>query len=229
MNRPASSRLIALLAVSFAVGIPLLLRSSFDLEWNAQSVGEFVDGLGIWGPVGMILIVAFRIPLLLNTQIVLTAAGAAFGFLEGALYGLIGSWICGMAIFNGLRWLGPDAAGSRVPPNLRRTLAKAGNTWAAALMAFGTALPFGPTSLYHAAASLTPMGLPTFAIALTLGLIPRALAYSALGSRLIQGDFDGAAWIGVAIFLPLLAFLHPGVRAWIAHQMARDPDHTPDP
>lgn len=220
MNRPPLRRLLPLLALAVAIGVPLALRSAYDLDWSAESVGRLVDGLGIWGPIGMVLIVAFRMPLLLNTQLVLTASGAAFGFLPGASYGVIGAWICGMAIFGAIRWLGPDAAAQRVPPNLRRTLTMAGSSWAAVLMAAGTALPFGPTSLYHAAASLTPMRLPVFGIALFLGLIPRSLLYAALGSRLIQGDFDAAGWLGLAVFAPMLLFLHPRVRAWVAHQMA---------
>ncbi len=220
MNRFPVRRILPLLALAVAIGIPLALRSAYDLDWSAESVRRLVDDLGIWGPVGMIAIVAFRMPLLLNTQLVLTASGAAFGFLPGASYGVVGAWITGMAIFAIIRWLGPDAAAQRVPPNLRRTLTMAGSGWAAVLMAVGTALPFGPTSLYHAAASLTPMKLPVFSVALFLGLIPRSLLYAALGSRLIEGDFDAAGWIAVAVVAPMLLFLHPRARAWVAHQMA---------
>ncbi len=226
MQAPRSSRrLFGFALLALIVGVPLLLRSSTELDWSAESVRGFVDGLGIWGPIGMVLIVTFRIPLLMTSQIVLTAAGACFGLAEGAVYGAIGTWLTGLVVFAIVRWLYPEAAARRVPPNLRRTLALGGTRLGAALMALGTALPVGPTTLYHAAAALTPMGFPTFAVALAVGVIPRSLAYAALGSELIEGDFGNVAWLGALIFAPLLLLLHPGLRSWVRFQF--DPKAAP--
>ena len=69
-------RRLGLLLLASAIGVSLVARQILDLEWSADSVRSFVEDLGIWGPIGMVLIVAFRLPLLLNSQIVLTASGA---------------------------------------------------------------------------------------------------------------------------------------------------------
>lgn len=217
-SRLPKSRLIALVSLGIAVGIPLLLRFGSEEEWTAETVRAFVDTLGIWGPIGMVTIVTLRIPLLLNTQIVLTVAGACFGWVEGTLYGSIGTFITGVTVFLAVRFLGQEAASKRVPPNLRRSIEKASSGWLAFFMAIGTALPFGPSTLYHVAASLTPMKLSTFVVALAVGVIPRALAYAALGDRLIEGGIEDAAWLGALMFVPWLALLHPKARAWMKHQ-----------
>ncbi|MCP3987181.1 MAG: TVP38/TMEM64 family protein [bacterium] len=215
-------RLFVLAGLALLVGVPLALRRVVDIELNVDSIREFVSSLGIWGPVAMVLIVTFRTPLLLTSQIVLTVAGVCFGTLEGALYGVLGSFFSGFGVFAAVRWLGAEPIARRVPPNLQRTLEVAGSRGTAALMAFGTALPFGPTTLYHAAAGLTKMGVPTFTIALAAGVIPRSLAYAAFGSSVLEGEYGNAAWLGVLILLPLLALLHPGTRIWIRYQFAPD-------
>lgn len=213
-------RLLGLATLALLVSIPLALRSALEIELNVDSVREFVSGLGVWGPVAMVLIVTFRTPLLLTSQIVLTVSGACFGALEGAAYGGLGSFLSGFGVFVAVRWLGAEQITRRVPPNLRRTLDVAGSRGTAALMAVGTALPFGPTTLYHAAAGLTQMGLATFSVALVVGVIPRSLVFAAFGSSLLEGEYGNAAWLGALILLPLLALLHPAARAWLRYQFA---------
>lgn len=217
-SRSTRRRRLGLLLLAMAIGASLVARQVLDLEWSAASVRGLVDGLGIWGPIGMVLIVAFRIPLLLNSQIVLTASGACFGVVEGALYGALGSWFTGVMIFILIRYVDDDRFARRVPPNLRRTLELAGGRGAATLMATGTALPIGPTSLYHAAAALTTMGPITFATALAIGVVPRSIAYAAFGSELIEGNLSDAAWLGALFLLPLVILIHPRARRWLRAQ-----------
>jgi uncharacterized membrane protein YdjX (TVP38/TMEM64 family) len=213
--------------VAVAIAVPLVARRALDLEWSTESVRGLVESLGVWGPIAMVLIVAFRIPLLLNSQVVLTMAGACFGVAGGTLYGALGTWITGVMVFVLIRYLDDDRLARRVPPNLRRTLEVAGGRGAAAMMATGTALPFGPTSLYHAAAALTAMGPITFAIALAGGVIPRSFAYAAFGNELLEGDLGNAAWMGAAFLLPLALLAHPGVRAWLRTQFDPNPREEP--
>ncbi|MBW2242281.1 MAG: TVP38/TMEM64 family protein [Deltaproteobacteria bacterium] len=219
-RHPLLRRLLGLAALALLLGIPFALRRAAGIELNVDSIREFVSSLGVWGPLVMVLIVTFRTPLLLTSQIVLTVAGVCFGALEGALYGALGSFLSGFGVFVAVRWLGADAIAARVPPNLQRTLQVAGSRGTAALMAIGTAVPVGPTTLYHAAAGLTKMGTPTFIVALVIGVIPRSLLYAAFGSSLLEGRYGNAAWLGVVILLPFLALIHPGARAWFRYQFA---------
>ncbi len=213
------SRWLLLLPLGLGLGLLLAVRLTSDVEWSTAALRGAVEELGIWGPVTMVLIVAFRLPLLLNSQIVLTVAGACFGTWEGAAYGALGSWLTGILVFATMRTADAERATRRVPPNLRRTLERAGVAGAAGLMALGTALPFGPTTLYHAAASLTRMGPLTFALALAVGVVPRALTYAAFGNELAEGNLRDAAWLAALLLAPLLALLHPRARWWLRRQL----------
>ncbi len=222
-----------LLGVALLLGLAVgafQARSALGVEWSVESVRSLVDKLGLWGPVVFVALVALRTPLLLPSQLVLTAAGLCFGTLEGTLYGGLGILLSGLFAFAFTRWLGAEALRARVPAGFRRTLERGGTRGGAALLAVGTGYPVGPIALLHAAAALTSMPLAAYLVAAGLGSLTRAGTYAWFGSSLIEGRWVQVGLAGGVLCVSLLPLLHPGVRVWIRRQFeAEVPGAVPPP
>jgi len=220
MSRPrrAARPFLALLLLAALVGGALWARKSLGLEWSVEGVRNLVDGLGIWGPIGFVLLVAFRTPLLMPSQLVLTAAGLCFGTLEGATYGALGLLLSGLFAFGVTRWLGAEALRSRVPRGLRRTLEAGGTRGGAALVTLATAYPVGPATLVQATAALTSMSWAAFVVAAGAGATVRATTYAYFGSSLIEGRWVHASVAAGLLVLAFLPLAHPRARGWLRRQ-----------
>jgi uncharacterized membrane protein YdjX (TVP38/TMEM64 family) len=219
LARPA----VALLAIGLAVGGMLWARSALGLEWSVASVRGVVESLGLWAPLGFVLLVALRSPLLLPSQLILTVAGLCFGVVRGTLYGGLGLLLSGLVVFSVVRWMGAELLRERVPGGLRRTLEAAGRRGGAALLAAASAYPVGPVTLVQAAAGMVGMGWASFVVAAGAGSLVRAWLYAYFGNSLVEGRL---AHVGVALALLALCLLplgHPRVRAWLRNQLRAEP------
>lgn len=204
--------------IAILVAAALLARSALGVEWSAEALREAVGRLGLWAPVAYVLLVAFRTPLLVPSQVVLLAGGLLFGTAGGAVFGGLGIVLSGVMAFALTRWLAGSGVHQRVPTGMRRTLELAGTRGGAALLAVATAWPVGPLALYHAAAALTRMRFPVFLAALVAGALPRAWTYAYFGSSLVEGRWLHAGMAGAILVAALLPLLHPGVRRFLRRQ-----------
>jgi uncharacterized membrane protein YdjX (TVP38/TMEM64 family) len=198
------------------IGAALLVRAHLGIRWELEALRAFVTGLGFWGPLALVGIIAFRPVLLVPSQLALIAGGVCFGTLLGTAYGALGLTASGLLVFGLTRWLGAEAVRTRVPAALRGALAAAGSRWGAVLVAVGNGYPVGTVTAYHAAAALTPMSFVAFALAVGAGSLLRAWTYSFFGNAILErGTAElvaiAAAIAGAALVLPLL---HPRVRAY---------------
>jgi uncharacterized membrane protein YdjX (TVP38/TMEM64 family) len=216
--RTTHRALAVALLVAAGAGI-LAARSALGIEWNVGSVRGLVDRLGVWAPIGFVLLVAFRTPLLLPSQLVLTVGGLCFGALQGTLWGALGILLSGVFAFGVARWLGAEALRARVPAGLARTLRLGGTRGGAAFLAVATGYPVGPIALLHAAAALTGMGFASFLVAAATGSTLRAALYAYFGSSLLEGRWGHVGLAAVILGVCLLPLLHPGVRAWVRRQL----------
>ena len=84
-------RWIFLAAISIGLlTISIVVRNQLEIEWSVQSLRDFVETLGIWGPLAYIGILTFRFVFLIPTGLLLLAAGIMFGPVQGALYAGLG-------------------------------------------------------------------------------------------------------------------------------------------
>jgi uncharacterized membrane protein YdjX (TVP38/TMEM64 family) len=206
-------------ALAIALAIGWYLRARSGIEWDVEAARALVEGMGFWAPGIFILLVAFRMILLVPSQVMLVAAGVCFGFLWGTIYGAVGVILSGLMAFGVARYLGGDILRRRVPLGLQRALDLASRQTGAVLVTIGTAYPIGPLTGYHMGAGLTSMSLSLFLSALTLGSLIRAALFTFLGSRVAELGIR-EAWpaflILIVFFLPLL---HPRVRSWMADRI----------
>lgn len=201
----------------------VLAHRSLGIDWSIGSLQALVTRLGFWAPAAFVLLIGLRTPLLLPSQLVLTASGLCFGTLQGTLVGALGLLVSATLAFGLGRSLGADAAQRWVPARLARALEAAGSRGGVGLLALGTGYPFGPTTAYHAAASLTGMRYRVFLLAVGAGAAVRAWTFSYFGSSLAQAHWTAAAVSAALIAGALLPLLHRGVRSWALDQFALHP------
>ena len=207
-------RWAALGILAVLLGVAFFARTRLGISWDLDSLRDFVDGLGAWGPLAFVGVVTFRTVLFVPSQLALIAGGICFGTTGGTLYGALGLLGSGLLVFLLTRWLGADAVKRRVPAAAQRALAAAGSRGGAALVAIGTGYPVGNITGYHAAAALTPMRLDVFALAVAAGSLLRAWIYAFFGNAILErstAELVGIA-LGVACAALLLPLLHPRVR-----------------
>lgn len=216
--RPA----VALLALAGLLAGAMAARSALGVDWSVEALRALVERLGIWGPLAFVMLVAFRSPLLLPSQLVLTVGGLCFGIARGALFGGAGLLLAGTMAFGLTRWLGAEELRRRVPAGFGRTLEAAGSRGGALILALASGYPFGPVTLFHAAAALTSMRFVTFLAAGGAGALVRAATYAWFGSSLIEGSWLGSAAAAALLGVSLLPLLHPKVRAWVRSQFEAD-------
>jgi len=201
-------------------------RSVLGLEFDAASLREMVASLGVWGPLAFVVLVTFRLPLGLPSQLVLTAGGLAFGALPGALLGALGLTGSGLVVFWLTRVAGPERALRSLPVGLAPVLDVARGRVGALFVALGIGYPVGPLTACQFAGAVTGMHLFTYLVACGGGGLVRAGLFSYFGDRLVSGE--GLLGAGLALVLALgLPLCFPRARTWLRLAFGRSPQAAP--
>ena len=199
-----------------------VLRRALGLELQPDAIREAVDEMGVWAPLVFVAIVAFRIPLMVPSALILIAGGLVFGSVEGTLYGAAGLVLSALFLFLTSRWAGREAIESRMPARLHGLLEIAGSRAGAFFIAVGTAYPLGVISAYPLLAGVTGMALPVFLLAVGTGSLGRAALYTYFGSSLV--DAEPAQMLlagGLVLAAMLVPLVFPGSRAWLLQAAKR--------
>lgn len=216
-TRPAPHlRWLAIIAIlASVVGVPLIFQDEFvaisDRILAASDERPFAAGALIVS--ALTLDVFLPVP----NGVTTTLAGAAFGFVIGALViwlGLMGACLAGYAIG---RWAArPLAARLLGAGDLERAHRLAERAGPVALIV-SRPVPILCEAI-PIAAGLAGMALKRFALAVALGNLGVALVFSAIGAAAIEHGSTGLAMLG-AVGLPLAAWLAwQGAERWRARQ-----------
>ena len=198
------------------------LRRALGLELEPDAIRASVDDMGVWAPLVFVAIVAFRIPLMVPSALLLIAGGLVFGLIEGTLYGAAGLVLSALFLFVTSRWAGREAIEARLPARLRGLLDIAGSRAGALYIALGTAYPLSVISAYPLLAGITGMAVPVFLIAVGTGSLGRAALYTYFGSSLVDAE-PGQLLIagGLVLAALLVPLVFPASRAWLLQTAER--------
>jgi uncharacterized membrane protein YdjX (TVP38/TMEM64 family) len=201
------------------------LRRALGIDFDPQSLQQAVAGLGIWGPLVYVGIVALRAPLGLPSGVVLIGGGLAFGAVTATLCGALGLTLSAVATFLAARMAGRASIEARLPQRMRPLIELAGSRLGAIAVSVGTAYPFGPVTLFCLLAGVTGMALAVFVVAVGTGALGRAALFTFFGNRIVEngarGALEGAVVMALALVIPLLI---PRTRRWFfAVLRAREP------
>ena len=187
---------VVVLALGAAGFYWLHVRSG--LEWKPEALRDYVAALGLYGPLALVAIMAFRPFLALPNWLVLLACGMLFGPWLGALYGTIGGLIGGALVFGIARAFGRDAVQTRIGGALRvfdDLLARRGVPW----LALYTAVPISPLTPVFASAGVSRMRLAPFCGAISVGLLPRSGVFTFAGQAFVERSTTNFVVAGLII------------------------------
>jgi uncharacterized membrane protein YdjX (TVP38/TMEM64 family) len=204
VTRRGVQRGLALLGLAAGIGALIWFRFGSGVEMNTESLRDAVADLGVFGPLAMIGIVAFRPFLLLPSWLVMLATGMLFGPVLGTACGAVGGVLGGVLIFGIARALGREAVQTYLRVGALRSfeefLVLRGAPW----LALYTAIPFSPLTPVFAGSGLSRMRFALFATAIAMGFVPRAGLFAVAGRAAVEPNLRNvslAVALGVAALI----------------------------
>jgi uncharacterized membrane protein YdjX (TVP38/TMEM64 family) len=210
MKRSLPLLLLALVLTAFVLG--RTLRSNFGVEFAPESIQAWVAGFGWKAPAIFIALVVFRNFFLLPSIVVLVAGGLCFGASLGTVLGTAGVWVSGLMYFMLGRRIGREWFRRRFGERMERFERRVERV-GPLIIGLVTAYPSGPMSPFHSAAGLSSIRLGAFVVAVGVGGLVRAFAYSFFGSTLLDlGSLRFYAATALLAAATILPFTHAGLR-----------------
>lgn len=137
---------------------------------------------GAYAPLGFVVVFTIALALGFPGNVLAVAGGSVFGLVWGTVWSLLGSTLGALGAFCLARYFLQDWVRQRFGHSaLFKRLNGAIARYPFNFVLVTRFTPLSPFSLVNFLFGLTPVTLPTYAIATFLGLIPLTLAYSWLG------------------------------------------------
>ena len=208
------------IAVLAAVVVGLAVAAKFlPLKDYAERLLEWVDGLGVWGPVTVIVIYVAACVFMLPGSILTLGAGFLFGPWWGTVTVSIASTLGASAAFWVGRtvardWIGGKVAGNRKFAAVDEAVGKQGFK-----MVLLTRLsPVFPFNLLNYAFGLTKVRFRDYVLASWIGMLPGTIMYVYIGSAFkslaeVAGEREKSAlehvffWGGLVVAIVVAVFV----------------------
>jgi uncharacterized membrane protein YdjX (TVP38/TMEM64 family) len=181
---------------------------------NAGAVETWLQGLGVWAPVGFVLIYAAGTVLFFSGALLSLAGGALFGPVWGTAWNLLGATLGATLAFLIARGLGADWVAQRLGSRLRRLVdGVAEEGWR--FVALMRLVPLVPFNLLNYALSLTRISLGAHVLASAVCMLPGAIAYTWLGyaGRSAAASDSSALPYSYCIIYSIALSSHSGCRS----------------
>ena len=182
MARQPSIFPVIIISILFvALGVTLLMY--FDVHEDVLQLLDWLDALGIWGPLLFIMIMVLVVVLVLPGVMFTAGAGFVFGLVEGTVYVVVGTTLGAGLAFLIARYLFGDRASQFVLRRARLRLVSEELTphgWKIVLLT--RLVPFFPYKLSNYFFGLTQFSLRGFMGGTFVGIIPLSLHNVWLGS-----------------------------------------------
>jgi uncharacterized membrane protein YdjX (TVP38/TMEM64 family) len=181
-------RVVAGLTLAGLIAALLLCwRPVYDFMADQEQVRAWVNGLGVWGPVAIVLLEIAQVLLApIPGQAIGAVGGYLYGLCWGTLYATIGMAIGSLITFLLARCFGRPLAirlvGRQSMARLDALVSRGGAPFFFLIWLF----PFTPDDLACVAAGLTPLPLRQFTILMLLGRLPGVFASVWVGANAAQ-------------------------------------------
>jgi uncharacterized membrane protein YdjX (TVP38/TMEM64 family)/rhodanese-related sulfurtransferase len=221
IHRVPLARLALVLVLAAGVGWMLTHRDLLRLE----SIEPALRALGIWAPIGFVLIYATATVLFFSGALLGLAGGALFGPVWGTVWNLTGAILGATAAFLLARTVAGEWVARRVGGRLRRLVeGVTAEGWR--FVALMRLVPLVPFNLLNYALGLTGISIAAYVLTSAICMLPGTAAYTWLGyagRSAAAGDiaalrygFLGLGVLAMIAFLPrLFRRFRPQEPRWI--------------
>ncbi len=173
------------------VGIGLLVTFGRELAGSVPRFAEWVDGLGVWGPVAFMLGYAIATVAFVPGSLLTLAAGAIFGIPQGLLVVFIGASLGATAAFFLARTVARKPIEQRLGGNARfAAIDRAVGRQGLKIVTLLRLSPVFPFNMLNYALGLTRVRPRDYVLA-CLGMLPGTLLYVYTGK--VVGDVASLA------------------------------------
>jgi uncharacterized membrane protein YdjX (TVP38/TMEM64 family) len=171
---------LARLALVLLLAVSIGWAATHQDVLNLASIQPVLNALGIWAPVGFILIYATATVLFFSGAILSLAGGALFGPVWGTAWNLTGAILGASAAFLLARTVAGEWVARHVGGRLRHLVdGVTAEGWR--FVALMRLVPLVPFNLLNYALGLTGLSLPAYVLTSAICMLPGAIAYTWLG------------------------------------------------
>jgi len=216
---------IFLIVVLVSFGLWVSVRYGQKLELDPLC--QFIQGLGVWAPVGFIGIYIAATVLFLPGSALTIAGGFLFGPVLGVLYNLTGAVVGGTFAFLISRYLASEWVAKKIGGRLKQLIQGVEiEGWK--FVAVVRLIPLIPFNLLNYGLGLTKISIKAYMVASAVFMLPGAIAYTYagfLGEEFLRGggkELVGEIMLGIGFFVIL------GVISWWVKKARKGVTHISD-
>ena len=218
MKEPRGEQALSWRRIAAGAFVLVAIAAAYLWLWQSGTLGMLRDeqalmaairGLGMWGPVGIIALIATAIVVSpVPSAPVAIAAGMIYGAAGGTVIVVIGAELGAIVAFLVARWLGYEAVrrwsgADRMMSYLSRERSQ---VWLMAVVFVSRLLPFVSFDAVSYAAGLTPLTFWRFALATVVGITPVSFMLTYAGEELSTANLATISLVLIALVgLPLAA------------------------
>lgn len=195
----------------------LALAWVFDGATSIDALQARIASLGVWAPVGFVLIYAIATVALIPGGIFDLAGGILFGPIYGSVYNLAGASLGAAGGFLVARYIGADWVARRGGPRVQRVVKSVkADGWR--FVAFVRLVPIFPYTIINYLLGLTGISFLHYMLASVVFMLPSTIAYTWIGhtgSEAMSGDTNNIRYALAALALIAIVILAPRfIKRW---------------
>jgi uncharacterized membrane protein YdjX (TVP38/TMEM64 family) len=175
----------------------------FSLGISAQALEAWIASLGIWAPIGFVLLYGVATVAMVPGSIFDLAGGALFGPYLGTLLDLAGGTLGAALAFLVARYVARDWVEIRAGPRLQAVMRSVGSDgWQ--FVAFVRLVPIFPYNIVNYVLGVTRIPFHHYVLATVVFMAPSTIVYTWIGHAgraAIAGDTDNLYYALIALGL----------------------------
>lgn len=175
------------LAIAFLVAALIITAKYFNLQTSLnnllQTALQWIESLGVWGPVMFIMIYILATVLFVPGSLLTLGAGAIFGALWGSIFVSIAATLGATAAFLVGRYVARSWVAKQIETNEKfKAIDRAVATEGWKIVGLTRLSPIFPFNLLNYAFGITQVSLRDYFFASWIGMIPGTVMYVYIGS-----------------------------------------------
>ena len=177
------------IVIIFILAVIVLNQNYGNVLFNLQGLQNFVDSLGIWGPIILIAVIAVQgVVSIFPVAIFFVLAGSSFGFVLGSVYCLVGTLLGATISFKIARKYGKKVEYYLLSKKNAEEFIKFTKNKGGYLTSFGRMVPLFPVDVISFSAGIENMKYGKFLWTSAIGFIVPIILFIFVGDIILQSS-----------------------------------------